>query len=133
MNKEYSCGCLVYTIFNNEYKYLVIKQKNTNSYGFPKGHMEDDETKIETAIRETFEETGINVRIYEDEYSVVYYSPKVNVIKELTIYLAEAINTNVVIQEEEIISYHWLNYKDVLNILTYDTDKDIFTTLSKHI
>ena len=58
--REKSCGTII--IDNN--KVLIIKQKQ-GFYGFTKGHMEENETEIETAIRETKEETNLDVLIYE--------------------------------------------------------------------
>lgn len=59
MNNEKSCG----TIILNENKILLIQQKKSGNYGFPKGHMKNNETEIETAIRETKEETNIDVTV----------------------------------------------------------------------
>ena len=55
---EKSCGCVVF----NDNKVLIVKSLN-GVYGFPKGHIEENETDVECAIRETFEETGIEVKI----------------------------------------------------------------------
>ena len=43
---------------NNELLYLLIKD-NKGICGFPKGHKESGETEIQTALRETWEETSI--------------------------------------------------------------------------
>ena len=53
--REKSCGCIII----NKNKVLLIKQTKGH-WGFPKGHVEKDETEIETAIREVKEETNIN-------------------------------------------------------------------------
>ena len=50
--REKSCGCIII----NKNKVLLIKQTKGH-WGFPKGHVEKDETEIETAIREVKEET----------------------------------------------------------------------------
>ena len=56
MKYEKSCGAIIVS----ENKVLVIKQKS-GFYGFPKGHMEELETEIETVIREVKEETNLDV------------------------------------------------------------------------
>ena len=58
MVKEYSCGAILFCYDENVRKYVLV-QEASGSYGFPKGHKENDETDIETAKREIFEETGI--------------------------------------------------------------------------
>ena len=83
---EKSCGTIPYTLRNGTVYYLLIKSKDDGYCGFPKGHVESDESEEETAIRETLEETSICVLInslfrYEISYQmnngnekmVVYY------------------------------------------------------------
>ncbi len=55
---EISCGTILFTIKNNELLYLLIKDTK-GICGFPKGHTESGETDIQTALRETWEETSI--------------------------------------------------------------------------
>lgn len=133
MISERSCGALVYTKIDNELKYLVIKQKYTNHYGFPKGHIEKGETKEQTAIREIYEETNIKVDLNNTIFKEVYYEPKPGIKKEVTFFLAKALNTNFKIQVEEVLEIHWLNEKEVLNMLTYENDKDVFKYLTEGI
>ena len=46
-----SCGFVVYKEINDKRLYLIIRTSN-GEYGFPKGHVEENETEHETAIRE---------------------------------------------------------------------------------
>lgn len=46
-------------------KYLLIKN-DSGHIGFPKGHIEVGETERQTARREVFEETGIDIEINEE-------------------------------------------------------------------
>ena len=39
-------------------RFLLIRDSYDN-WGFPKGHLEDEETPAEAALRETAEETGL--------------------------------------------------------------------------
>ncbi|MBO5021047.1 MAG: GNAT family N-acetyltransferase [Clostridia bacterium] len=59
---EKSCGTVLYTTINNVIHYLLIKSED-NYCGFPRGHIEKFETEIETALRETWEETSIKATI----------------------------------------------------------------------
>ena len=40
---------------------LLIKGRRTGKWSFPKGHSEQGETEIDCALRETYEETGIEL------------------------------------------------------------------------
>ena len=54
---EKSCGAVVYTEIGGKRRYLLVDSIRETNCGFPKGHMEDGETKEETALREIEEET----------------------------------------------------------------------------
>ena len=56
MTYEKSCGFIAYQLCNNTREYLVLQSLN-GDFGFPKGHVEKDETEYETALRELKEET----------------------------------------------------------------------------
>ena len=58
MEIERSCGAVVFTKENKDYRFVII-QSLEGTYGFPKGHMKDYETERQTAMREVREETGI--------------------------------------------------------------------------
>lgn len=59
------CGIILYTKMYGKTKYLgllveeSIAKKNKGKWDLPKGTQESHELPVETAIRETYEETGI--------------------------------------------------------------------------
>jgi hypothetical protein len=55
---------------------LILVQSNGNFWGFPKGGYENDETAIDCAKRETYEETGIDISLFEMNriYKSKYYT-----------------------------------------------------------
>jgi ADP-ribose pyrophosphatase YjhB (NUDIX family) len=60
----FSCGTVVYKKQADQTHILLVKQfKNDTGWGIPKGRMEAGETYTETAVRETQEETGVDVQI----------------------------------------------------------------------
>ena len=52
------CGVILFD--KNLHQVLLVKGKQSQKWGFPKGHMEFGETEEETAVRELLEETGIH-------------------------------------------------------------------------
>ena len=64
---EKSCGAIVYTVEDGDIKYLLVEEMS-GCHSFPKGHMENDETEEETALREIKEETNLEV-----ELVIVFY------------------------------------------------------------
>ena len=70
---EKSCGTIPYTLRNGRAYYLLVKAKGDGYCGFPKGHVEVDEGEKETALRETLEETSVNVQINSEfRYEMSY-------------------------------------------------------------
>ena len=58
MKKEKSCGFIIFTNVEGVIKFLIIQQLE-GFHSFPKGHMEGNETELETAFREVKEEVNI--------------------------------------------------------------------------
>lgn len=120
---ERSCGAVVMS--ENDTKVLLIKNKRSAHWGFPKGHIEKGETQEETAIRETKEETGLDIDILDGFSCKSEYTIQGRVEKAVIIYLARTNNTEVTIQEEEIDEYVWVDFSSALKMLRFDNDKSI--------
>ena len=126
MVKEKACG----TIIINDKKVLIIKQKQ-GFYGFPKGHMEENETEIETAIRETKEETNLDVLIDKTKRYSLNYVIDNKIDKEVVYYLAKPLNKNIIKQELEIKEILWVDVDKVIDILTFDNLKVLWKKVLK--
>lgn len=87
MKTEKSCGTILFTYRNGNRLYILIREPSGENCGFPKGHVEADESEIQTALRETWEETGIRARIlpgFREEFE--YILPNGN--RKLAVYFA---------------------------------------------
>lgn len=120
MKYEKSCGAV---IFDND-KVLVIQQV-AGHWGFPKGHVEQGETELETAKREIKEETNLDVEIDETKRFVEKYSPAEGVEKEVVFFVAKKIGGDIKVQEEEVKATEWLYPNEAMDRLTYETSKNI--------
>lgn len=129
MKKEKSCGAVIYKYFDDVLKILIVKH-NKGHYSFSKGHVEDGETEVETALREIKEETNLDVIIDDGFRFVKSYSPKEGVIKDVVYFVATPINDDVIAQDIEIESISWYDLDKAYDIITYDDDKE---TLRKAI
>lgn len=49
-------------------KILLVKHKKNRKWTQPGGHMEENETPEETALREAYEETGLRVRLLGERF-----------------------------------------------------------------
>ncbi len=123
MKEEKSCGTI--TIKDN--KVLMVKQKNSGNYNFPKGHMKDKEEEIDTAIRETKEETNIDVNIVNNHRYSMTYPINDETIKEVVYFVATTNDANnIVKQESEITEVIWINIDKVIDYIVYDDLKKLW-------
>ncbi|MGN1202281.1 MAG: bis(5'-nucleosyl)-tetraphosphatase, partial [Eubacterium sp.] len=122
---ENSSGAVVYRNINGGTRYLLIKNKRSAHWGFPKGHIEKGETKYDAARREVLEETGIHIKIHLGFEGESKYKIKNKIDKRVSIFVASTEDTNTVIQKEEIADYIWLPYKRALARLKFENDKEI--------
>ncbi len=130
MVKEVSAGAIVYTENDGKYLYLLTQNKNGNHFSFPKGHIEKDESVIETAKREVYEETGIMFELISEKMQVNTYLMPNGIYKDVYYFLGKASNTKITKQESEVLVAGWYTKEQVFKYLTYDSDKMIFIKLA---
>ena len=104
---------------------MLIKHSNSGHWSFPKGHIENGETELETAAREIKEETGVTAYIDERFREVVTYSPKRDVIKDVVYFFATTDDYETKNQESEVSDIKWVDLNDALAHITYKNDKEI--------
>ena len=129
MNYEKSCGCI---IINENNKILLIHQLKGH-WGLPKGHVEDNETEEQTAIREVKEETNLDVEINTNYRYTMEYSPKENVEKQVVFFVAKNITDNIIVQEKEVQGAKWLNIEDAIELITFDNSKELLRKVKKDL
>lgn len=133
MVKEVSAGAVIYTIDNGQLLFLMIQNKNGNHFSFPKGHVEKNESIMDTAKREVLEETGILFEIVSDKMESITYLMPNGIYKDVYYFLGEAQNQKISKQQSEVLHAGWYNYDQVLTYLTYDNDKKAFVRMAQRI
>ena len=120
MKQEKSCGCIVI----DHHQVLLIQQVQGH-IGFPKGHVEAGESEQETAIRETREETNLEVQIIGDNRYQEQYSPEEGIVKDVVYFLAQKVGGVEKRQEEEVSKIMWVDLEDAEDYITFDGSKRI--------
>lgn len=122
---EKSCGTIIF----NDNKVLVIKQLS-GFWGFPKGHVDFNEMEVETAIRETKEEVGLDVLVDTNLRFSIFYLVRDNCLKEV-VYFISYLNGNdlISIQEDEVEEAIWVDIDRVYDILTFDNLKTMWLSV----
>ena len=90
-----------------------------------KGHVEKDETELQTAEREIREETGLDVEFVEGFRKTIAYSPRMDCMKTVVLFLAYAEHTDTRAQEEEVRAIQWLPFENAVEALTFDSTREI--------
>ncbi len=134
MKHEKSCGAVVYYLNDSkEPEYLLIQHQNGGHWSFPKGHVEENETEIETALREIDEETNMKVKIDANFREVTTYSPADGIIKDVIYFVAEADDQQTKKQDAEVVETQWLTYESANETLTYASDQAILQVAHQFI
>lgn len=130
---EKSCGAIVYKKENNELKFLLTHQSNGH-FSFPKGHMEENETEQQTALREIKEETNIDVKLDTNfRKSITYFLESKGVMKEAVYFVATPISFDLKNQEGEIDECCWEDYETIKEKIEYKDIIQIFEEAVKYI
>ncbi len=130
---EASCGAIVYRIIHGEIRFLLIKNKRSANWGFPKGHIERGETEKDTAYREVLEEAGIKIQFLPDFRFKSEYSIQGKIEKKVIIFLATTEDTTTVIQREEIEEYLWLKFDKAMASLKFPNDKTMLRKANEYL
>jgi bis(5'-nucleosidyl)-tetraphosphatase len=133
MKYEKSCGAVVYRTADNKFEFLSIKSRKFGHWGFPKGHVENHESEQETAIREIYEETGLQVVIQSEFKQAVEYPLSSNAHKEVIYFIAESSGQPIIIQQEEVQDYKWLDFNGTYQLLSYKNDKDVLEAVNAYL
>jgi 8-oxo-dGTP pyrophosphatase MutT (NUDIX family) len=126
-----SAGIIVFRRDRDGCLFLLILSRLTKRplWEFPKGGVDEGETVREAALRELFEETGINeseVRLIpefertEDYRFTSGRSERRSLIhKQVTYYLAETDKADIVLSVKESSEFAWLTLPEAMKRLRY--------------
>jgi len=111
-------------IYFNGKKTLVFILRHLSGYwGFPKGHPELNETEIETAKRELFEETHLEVdKVLYDKLLQEKYSFRVDgktIHKTVSYFIASVTSLDTIIDTKEAREGKWVDINEAPMHLTF--------------
>lgn len=128
MNREqYSAGIIPYRKKNGVIEYLLLHYQKGH-WDFPKGKIEEGETKNGAALRELKEETGLCAHIkpgFEASFSYFFRVDKDLIHKTVWFFIGEIIGDSAVTLSYEHQGFLWLPYDKALKQLTYQNARDV--------
>lgn len=138
MNKvqiDKSCGAVVFTIDGEEIKYILVEEA-CGFFSLPKGHVENDETEEETAIREIKEETGLELSLIPGFREIQEYDllDRPDVRRQIVFFLAEYKDQEPhIVRPREVKSIRINNLKDTFKLIEYDSLKNVLLSADSFI
>ena len=125
MNTEYLAGCVIL----EEGKILLVNEKKDRYWKIPSGKIDPGETPDQTAIRETMEETGLEVRLIKNlgEHYFKFKGRDFN----MTYYLAEIIGGELQNKERANETVEHAEFKPVREMKNTMPSNDILYDILK--
>ncbi len=132
---EKSSGFIIYRKEKNDVFYLLLKypprEEGKEYWGFPKGHLENDEDLLEAAIRELEEETGIkkneiDIKKFKKWIKYFFKRESKNVFKIVVYFLAETKKESVELSSEHL-DYKWVNYAEAKEMISFSNTEKVLS------
>ena len=123
MGKTHRCGCIVQD--SRDGKVLVVFQKSSGMWGFPKGSMKFVESFWQCAIRELREETGI------ESWQLTNYTRQVTHDRHHFFCFVERTKPPIQIQDsEEIGELRWVSMYELQSLKKSRVTERLLSSLS---
>ena len=128
---EKSCGAVLYKMIDDTPYFVLVRG---SVYGFPKGHVEDGETEVQTALREIREETGVTPRLDPRfRREIEYASPVRRGRKRVVFFLAECADGEDPHPSHEIRSLVMKPYAEAMGLLRHVNLKKVLEEANAYI
>lgn len=136
MEKEKSCGAVVFTRDHDGTIRYVLVQQRSGKYCFPKGHVEAGETEHQTALREIWEETGLCPQILPGFRETECYEVTKNpgTMKDVVYFLAEFADQKIdPPPSDEIHEVRLCTCEEAMGLLPTDSRKAVLQKANETI
>lgn len=126
-------------VINREGKVLVVSQKG-QSWSLPKGHVEDGEDMLAAAIREIYEESGIDqldtvkdLGMYERYKLNKNNQDDVSELKQIYMFLFKTDQLELHPTDPENPEARWVNKEEASSLLSHHRDREFLENVLRTV
>lgn len=133
-NSRFLPHVTVATVIEKDGKYLMVEETGDDQtvLNQPAGHLEENETLAEAAIRETLEETAWEIRLTGVLGTSLYTSSNNGISYYRTTFIAEALRKTQRILDPAIIRALWLSAEEIKSHPSPPRSPLVLQDISKH-
>ena len=127
MDEERSAGAVTFYKGRGNIEFLLLHY-GKGHWGFPKGHIEANETEMQAMLRELEEETGIKdakiVPNFKESITYFFMENGKKIRKQVVFFLVESKTKDVKLSFEHT-GYAWAPYEKAIETLTFKNARGI--------
>jgi 8-oxo-dGTP pyrophosphatase MutT (NUDIX family) len=122
-----SAGGVVHRVVDGRVEIVIVHRRSPKLWALPKGTPDSGETIEETALRETREETGLEVEIVDELSSIRYFFVRgsTRFHKTVHFFLMRAVGGRTDDHDAEFDEVRWAPIDEALAVLTHATERSV--------
>ncbi len=122
-----SAGGVVHRSREGRTEVALVHRRQPRLWALPKGTPDAGETSAETAVRETREETGLEVEIEVPLESISYYfvRGRTRFNKTVHFFLMRPVGGSTDDHDHEFDEVRWVQLEEALELLTHATERGV--------
>jgi ADP-ribose pyrophosphatase YjhB (NUDIX family) len=122
-----SAGGVVHRTIRGTTEIVLVRRHAPPLWALPKGTPDAGETLEETALRETREETGLEVEIERPIEAIRYFFVRESTRFHKTVhfYLMRPIGGDLSLHDHEFDEVRWVQLEEALELMSYATEREL--------
>jgi 8-oxo-dGTP pyrophosphatase MutT (NUDIX family) len=122
-----SAGGVVYRVIDRRIQVVLAHRRSPPLWALPKGTPDSGETIEETAVRETREESGLEVEIERPLSSIRYFFVRgsTRFHKTVHFFLMRAVGGSTDDHDAEFDEVRWMDLDEALAVMTHATERSV--------
>lgn len=128
-----SAGGVVHRSDGGAVEILLVRRRQPPLWALPKGTPDVGETLAETAVRETREETGLEVEIEQPIRAITYFfvRGRIRFHKTVHFFLMRPVGGHTDDHDHEFDEARWVPIDEALPLMTHETERAVVQTASE--